>query len=274
MITAVNFYNSRNTLWVNLIFSIALHCTVLILYFVLQPNKHMIDLSMVYSVELVSFTTDTSINNKSYNMNNSKNPNMIDSRQTRITQRISLGNNKASLKNEELKKISIKTPVILNQEKTENFVKNAIENLQPLTGQPENTNNNTTEINKGTIINNNTTGINKGTITNNNSGKATDDDLQLQIYYNKIWEMIRSNWTISDDILEQVKGLEAVIILKILKDGTINDFWFETRSGNTFFDQSAVRAIQKSSPLPPLSWFKAMENYEIGIRFKPEKVYK
>lgn len=257
MITAGSFHSNSNILWINLIFSIVLHCAILILYFIVQSDKQAINLSMIYSVELVSFTTDTSdLNNKPVTKNNSEKSGIIESGQAEKTQRISLGKNKTSLKNEKLKKISVAAPLFLNQKKTGDFVNNAIEHLQPLSGQPKDTN---------------TTGINKKTITNNKSSKTAGNDLQLQIYYNEIWEIIRSNWAMSDDILEQVKGLEAVIILKISKDGTIDDFWFETKSGNIFFDQSAVRAIKKSSPLPPLSWVTALEHYEIGIRFKPEK---
>lgn len=255
MITAVSLHNNRNTLWLNLSFSIVLHCAVLILYFIAQPDKQTINLSMIYSVELVSFTSDISgLNNKSLAKNNSSKSGIIELGQTEKTKRISLGKNRGSLKNEKLKENSIAAPVFLNQKKTGDFINNAIENLQPLAGHSKDTN---------------TTGT-KETITNN-SNKTTGNNLQLQIYYNEIWERIRSNWAISDDILEQVKGLEAVIILKILRDGTIDDFWFETKSGNTFFDQSVVRAIKKSSPLPPLSRFTAMEHYEIGIRFKPEE---
>ena len=196
-------------------FSIVLHCAILILYFIVQSDKQAINLSMIYSVELVSFTTDTpDFNNKPVTKNNSEKSGIIESGQAEKTQRISLGKNKASLKNEKLKKISVAAPVFLNQKKTGNFINNAIEHLQPLAGQPKNT-----------------TGINKKTITNNNSSKTADNYLQLQIYYNEIWEIIRSNWAMSDDILEQVKGLEAIIILKISKDGTIDDFWFETKSG-------------------------------------------
>ena len=41
-------------------------------------------------------------------------------------------------------------------------------------------------------------------------------------------------------------NLEAVIIVKIMRDGEIRDVWFEKRSGNSYFDDSAHKAVKKS----------------------------
>jgi TonB family protein len=42
---------------------------------------------------------------------------------------------------------------------------------------------------------------------------------------------------------------------------------FEKRSGNSFFDQSAYRAIKKSDPFPPLPAWIQDSSVELGIKF-------
>ena len=60
------------------------------------------------------------------------------------------------------------------------------------------------------------------------------------------------------------EGLEAIISVKILKDGTVIVQRVEKSSGNTLFDRSAIRALAKASPLPPPPY-----EMEIGVRFYP-----
>ena len=42
---------------------------------------------------------------------------------------------------------------------------------------------------------------------------------------------------------------------------------FEKRSGNSYFDESALRAVKKSVPFPPLTGWVTSRSIEIGIRF-------
>ena len=64
--------------------------------------------------------------------------------------------------------------------------------------------------------------------------------------------------------------LETIIIIVIERDGKIQKSWFEKRSGNTLYDQSAMRAIKKAGPLPPIPKEFSDNIFEIGIRFYPE----
>ncbi len=63
---------------------------------------------------------------------------------------------------------------------------------------------------------------------------------------------------------------EAVIVLVIDNDGTVQKTWFEKRSGNSLYDQMALRAIKKAEPLPPLPKEWSEKTLEIGIRFHLE----
>ena len=89
---------------------------------------------------------------------------------------------------------------------------------------------------------------------------------QLEAYVGMIRQRVKRFWVIPDTLLEQ-KGLEAVIVIKIDKDGLLMGSRFERSSGNPYFDQSAMRAIAKAAPFPsPLG--KAP--LEIGLIFQPD----
>jgi colicin import membrane protein len=63
-----------------------------------------------------------------------------------------------------------------------------------------------------------------------------------------------------------------VLGFKIKPNGEISDIWFDQRSGNTYLDESAYRAIVKSNPLPPLPKGLFGGDYTVGIRFGPKGI--
>lgn len=102
------------------------------------------------------------------------------------------------------------------------------------------------------------------------SGVATKEilDLKYRLYYNMIWERISNAWVLPEGVTKS-KNLEAIVALKIKRNGTIENYWIEKGSGNTYFDQSAIRAINKANPLPPLPEDFREEIFEVGVRFYP-----
>lgn len=80
-------------------------------------------------------------------------------------------------------------------------------------------------------------------------------------YYEKITREIWQQWIWTDT---GQKDLEAIISIKILKDGTTIMKRVEKSSGNHLFDKSAMRALTKANPLPPPPY-----EMEIGVRFYP-----
>jgi len=80
-------------------------------------------------------------------------------------------------------------------------------------------------------------------------------------YYAKITQQIWQEWVYPDT---GDKNLEAVIAVKIAKDGSLAVQGIEKGSGNTLFDRSALRAIGKASPVAPPPY-----EMEIGMRFYP-----
>lgn len=98
------------------------------------------------------------------------------------------------------------------------------------------------------------------------SGKTESLKL-IDIYNAEIWYRIQKQWAFSNQLAQGKTNLEAIIIAKIMKNGQIRDIWFEERSGNTFFDDSVLRAIKKSDPLPSLPEGYPRPYYEVGFRF-------
>ena len=89
----------------------------------------------------------------------------------------------------------------------------------------------------------------------------------LDIYNAEIWHKIRKNWAYSEAVAGGSAAWEAIVVVKIMKNGDIRDLWFETRSGNSYFDDSALKAIKKSDPLPPLPKGFLGPYHEVGFRF-------
>ncbi len=90
--------------------------------------------------------------------------------------------------------------------------------------------------------------------------------MNMRAYYSTIWFRIKGKWTLPQGILPD-DNIEVVIGTTILRDGAITDLGFERRSGNKYFDESAIRAIKKASPFPPLpEWIKG-SSIDVGMRF-------
>jgi len=106
------------------------------------------------------------------------------------------------------------------------------------------------------------TGVGEG-----GGGKASLD--QMDIYKVEIAYVIQQNWAFSEPMVGGRKNLEARLVIKILPEGRIADIFFETKSGNVYFDDSVFKAVKKSDPLPPLPKGYRRSHYMVGLRFTP-----
>ncbi|MCX7635370.1 MAG: TonB C-terminal domain-containing protein [Syntrophales bacterium] len=98
------------------------------------------------------------------------------------------------------------------------------------------------------------------------SQATTGDDNRMAAYYAAVWSRIKGAWTLPKGIVTGKMG-EAIVHARIMRDGSLADVTLEKRSGNATFDASALRAVRKAAPLPPLpAWFSG-GSLEVGIRF-------
>jgi TonB family protein len=93
--------------------------------------------------------------------------------------------------------------------------------------------------------------------------------IKHKMYYNLIWQRIRNAWVLPEDVLRGKKDLETIIAIRIARDGQIVDIQFEKKSGNPYLDDSALRAIKKANPLPPLPPGFEEDKFDVGVRFTP-----
>lgn len=106
------------------------------------------------------------------------------------------------------------------------------------------------------------------------AGQAGSSELNLrfQIYYTQIWERIRQNWVLPEALVGKHRGLVAVIVMRIRRDGSLERVWLEKGSGNSRFDASALRAAERAAPYPPLPAGLRQRVHEVGVRFRAEDI--
>lgn len=111
--------------------------------------------------------------------------------------------------------------------------------------------------------------IRKRTDSSTSTSEQVDDSessAKINAYYALIWSRIKGQWALPPGILPR-ENIEAIIQARILKNGTIANVSFEKRSGNRYFDESAMKAIKKASPFAPFPAWMRDSSIEVGIRF-------
>lgn len=92
---------------------------------------------------------------------------------------------------------------------------------------------------------------------------------EILAYARALDEKVRENWTVPELAEKEAKHLMVQVRITIEKDGRVSNVRMEKVSGNSYFDDSVERAIQKASPLPvpPEQLRGGEDHYEVGFRF-------
>lgn len=93
-----------------------------------------------------------------------------------------------------------------------------------------------------------------------------ENQSQINDYSRFVWSKVKKNWTLPAALMPK-NNVEAIIDVKITQSGAVEYIGFEKRSGNNYFDDSALRAVKKSMPFPPLGGWATGRTIELGIRF-------
>ena len=96
--------------------------------------------------------------------------------------------------------------------------------------------------------------------------QATAGDPRFNDYQRTIWSRIKSQWAFPASIVPK-GGLEAVVSVRIMRNGSLLEIGLEKKSGNAYFDNSVLRAVRKANPLPPLPAWYGENSMEASIRF-------
>ena len=91
--------------------------------------------------------------------------------------------------------------------------------------------------------------------------------IQSQMYGLMVYEKIKNNWSYPVSITDPKKWkyLIAVVVLTVKNDGTILKSRFEKQSPNAVFNQSVLKAIERTESLPPFppGYIKRYDEIEI-----------
>jgi colicin import membrane protein len=103
-------------------------------------------------------------------------------------------------------------------------------------------------------------------------GMSSDIGTVLKLYQMEIEDIVKSNWSYPVALLNLKRGKipEAVVIVTVRSDGKILKTWFKRRSKNPLFDDSVLKAIERSDPLPgfPHGYRRSYDEVEINFSLK------
>ncbi len=103
-------------------------------------------------------------------------------------------------------------------------------------------------------------------------GLVPDTGVIIKLYQMEIENAIKGNWSYPVAFADVRRGKfpEAVVILTVRRDGKILKASFKRRSNNPLFDDSVLKAIERSDPLPgfPDGYRKSHEEVEINFSLR------
>jgi outer membrane biosynthesis protein TonB len=93
----------------------------------------------------------------------------------------------------------------------------------------------------------------------------------MKRYLAAVYERIQSHWYIPP-LQNWEDNLEAILVIKVNRNGTIVKTFFEKKSANLYFNQFVNKTVHESAPLPPFPREFEKISMEMGLRFSPAGV--
>jgi colicin import membrane protein len=94
----------------------------------------------------------------------------------------------------------------------------------------------------------------------------------IDIYRATVASNVERNWAFSPQLAGSEKNLWVGLVFKVLPSGEITDIRYSQRSNNAYLDDSAYKAIVKSSPVSPHPAMIKAPYVTVAIRFTPEGI--
>lgn len=94
----------------------------------------------------------------------------------------------------------------------------------------------------------------------------------MDIYRAAVASQVERNWAFSPQLAGGDKNLKVGLVFKVLPNGEITDIRYTERSSNSYLDDSAYKAIVKSSPVAPHPPTIKEPYVLMAIRFTPEGI--
>lgn len=96
----------------------------------------------------------------------------------------------------------------------------------------------------------------------------------IDIYKIEVAFQVERNWAFSQQLVGSGKNLQASLVFKVLPSGEITDIHFTERSGNSYLDDSAYKAVVKANPVSPHPAAIRRSYVTVALRFTPEGIRK
>jgi len=96
------------------------------------------------------------------------------------------------------------------------------------------------------------------------------ENFEFSYYLVAVRNKVSSNWSPPAGLTTTAAAVRTVIFFRIERNGEMADLSIETPSGIAFFDQSALRAVLRAEPLPPLP--RGFADSSLGVHFGFEYV--
>jgi len=104
------------------------------------------------------------------------------------------------------------------------------------------------------------------------SGGGIQVDENLRRYLIAVTTQIQEHWVLPD-LQNWKENVEAIVIIRVRRDGVVVENSFKKKSDNVFFNQLVEKTLKLSAPLPPFPIGINQSEMEIGLKFRPGEVF-
>jgi colicin import membrane protein len=110
-----------------------------------------------------------------------------------------------------------------------------------------------------------------GAIASSVPGGQEGVGIQFQLYNASLRSQIKRNWGLPEELMKR-QDISAEILIRISRNGHIEDTRFQRKSGVEAFDQEVLRTLKKSDPLPPLPDGYPRGSYDVILTFHSKEL--
>ena len=142
-------------------------------------------------------------------------------------------------------------------------VNQAIEALKKKVAQPEATPSQTDQSVRAAA----------GACVSGGTGSGGQRALELiDIYKIEVAFQVERQWAFSEQLAGDGRALQSSLVFRVLPSGEITDIRFTERSGNSYLDESAYKAVVKASPVSPHPQGVRALYVTVALRFTPQGI--
>lgn len=94
------------------------------------------------------------------------------------------------------------------------------------------------------------------------------------LYKIEVAFQVERHWAFSQQVAGDGRALQASLVFRVLSSGEITDIRFTQKSGNSYLDDSAYKAVVKANPVSPHPDAIRVPYVTVALRFTPEGLRK